>query len=795
MKKMGQTLARLLSVGLVLALLTGLVPGALAAGTTLSYRVDSDKVLEIQDDDLYSYCKSMTGYGMNTIWFTALPDTRQGMLTYTDQNNRQYSIGVRSAISYSSLYSLTFTPNRDFDGTLTIPFEGQADNGVYYNGTLQIQVYGVNQSTVSGTMNYTTPANQALRLSKADFDKYVYDKTSQGHTVNYIRFTKLPAASTGVLYENYGTWYQKTVEENKDYTAAQIDTLSFVPAAGYQGTVTIPVTGWGDSGERIAVNLMVTVGSSTQITGDVTYDTAYNSTVMLNWRDFEAYAQRVMGDSLNRVWFTSLPTAEKGVFYYDFNGWTGIAVTNNAMYGYSELNRITFVPAVNYQGVVTVPFAGTTVKGKTLSGQLVIRVGYTASYNTITVSLQTGAGGALDFQAEDFNAACKEETGSDLEYVTFNYTSGVGGYLYARYDQTGQSVVGSEPYYRTATPSLDLITFVPGTATGSTVTIPFTGRTMAGGLFRGNVEIQFIALKEPTEIVYISYGTAAHFSAVDFVNACAARGGQNLVSVRFLTPDMPGGQLYYGFRGPAMYQSKVNSAIEYGLSGSTQLNEVSFLPEAGYTGTVTFPYVGTDAAGIIYTGVVKVQVDTVTSSRFNDMTNYSWAIPSVEFLADYGITTGAGTGATFSPAGKMTRGDYVLMLCRAFGFTSTQTTSFPDVPADSYYATALAAAKAKGIITPDSNGYFRPTDPVTREDSMVFLYRALKAADRTVPSADQSVLDRFPDKSAVSQSALPAVSAMVKAGVIQGNGAGQLNPGGTLTRAEMAVILHRGLTL
>ena len=95
----------------------------------------------------------MTGYGMNTIWFTALPDTRQGMLTYTDSNGRQYSIGVRSAISYSSLYSLTFTPNRDFDGTLTIPFEGQADNGVYYNGTLQIQVYSVNQNTVSGTMN------------------------------------------------------------------------------------------------------------------------------------------------------------------------------------------------------------------------------------------------------------------------------------------------------------------------------------------------------------------------------------------------------------------------------------------------------------------------------------------------------------------------------------------------------------------------------------------------------------------------------------------------------------------
>lgn len=37
--------------------------------------------------------------------------------------------------------------------------------------------------------------------------------------------------------------------------------------------------------------------------------------------------------------------------------------------------------------------------------------------------------------------------------------------------------------------------------------------------------------------------------------------------------------------------------------------------------------------------------------------------------------------------------------------------------------------------------------------------------------------------------------AMAQAGVIQGNEQGKLNPTGTLNRAEMAVILHRALTL
>ena len=57
-----------------------------------------------------------------------------------------------------------------------------------------------------------------------------------------------------------------------------------------------------------------------------------------------------------------------------------------------------------------------------------------------------------------------------------------------------------------------------------------------------------------------------------------------------------------------------------------------------------------DADGIEYTGTVQVMVTPSASSRFSDMGSYnSWAGASVEFLAAYGITTGTGDGATFSP--------------------------------------------------------------------------------------------------------------------------------------------------
>ena len=71
---------------------------------------------------------------------------------------------------------------------------------------------------------------------------------------------------------------------------------------------------------------------------------------------------------------------------------------------------------------------------------------------------------------------------------------------------------------------------------------------------------------------------------------------------------------------------------------------------------------------------------------------------------------------------------------------------------------------------------------------MVFLYRAMQQANRTIPSAYDSYLTRFPDGASVAAEARPAMAAMAQAGVIKGDQAGRLNPTGTLTRAGEAAI-------
>ena len=98
-------------------------------------------------------------------------------------------------------------------------------------------------------------------------------------------------------------------------------------------------------------------------------------------------------------------------------------------------------------------------------------------------------------------------------------------------------------------------------------------------------------------------------------------------------------------------------------------------------------------------------------------------------------------------------------------------------------------------IAQGSNGKFNPTAALTREDAMVLLQRTMSRTGRSIADASNSYLDRFSDGSSVSSYAKGAVAALIQAGIIQGDNTGRINPKGSLTRAEMAVILHRVLTL
>ena len=75
------------------------------------------------------------------------------------------------------------------------------------------------------------------------------------------------------------------------------------------------------------------------------------------------------------------------------------------------------------------------------------------------------------------------------------------------------------------------------------------------------------------------------------------------------------------------------------------------------------------------------------------------------------------------------------------------------------------------------------------------LYRALQVMGWSIGSENPAVLSSYSDASSVPAYARGAMSVMVQSGILAGTAAGKLEPNRTMTRAEMAVVLARALTI
>ncbi|MEL4860249.1 Ig-like domain-containing protein [Pseudoflavonifractor phocaeensis] len=783
-----------------------------AAGTTVTVRVPSNAKVG-------SFCTitATVGTGEDTrtaecrinVVDMSLSLSQTNLSMTTGKTSSLSVSGIPSGASYTvswqssntsvvTLSSATTTNNNAITltarsvGRATITVTPKVNGKTYSNLTCTVTVINAALADVT----YTTSAGVPVAFNADHFNTAVTNST--GYSLNYVRFT-LPATSRGILYYDYNTStgnYDSKVSASTSYyrsSSRYLSDVTFVPESDYTGTVNIAYTAVDSNGSSITGQVVITV---TQQQAKVTYATDANQAVEFDSSDFNSACKKITGYSLDYVKFT-LPSSNRGVLYLNYGSSGEKKVTSSTSYYRGEspdLSNVTFVPAKNYTGIVSISFTGRDTDKNTVSGTVKIAVGQEPGDVNYTVT----AGQSVTFDDGAFNDWCKGETGYSLDYVNFTLPGSGKGTLYYKYNAKDGSydkkVAASTNYYRSGSPYLEYVTFVPANGTAGTVEIEFTGRDTNKRSVSGTVSVKVVPRQDPGTIRYTTGISPVRFQPYDFSNAFDTRGGTSLSSVKFTLPDPSRGKLYYDYTGPASYGGLVSSGTAYGLSGSNAVSRVAFVPKYGYQGTFTLNYTGTDTAGYEYKGAVEITVTTPTvSSRFSDMGQYGWAAASADFLAENGITTGTGDGR-YDPAGLMTRGDFVLMLYRAFDLPKASGYSFDDVPVDSYYANAIASAKNQGIAK-GSDGKFEPAGALTRQDAMVLLHRTLDAVGRGLGNGWSLSLLSFTDGSSVAEYAQGPVAALVKAGVIQGDDSGRLNPTGSLTRAEMAVILHRVLTL
>ena len=139
-------------------------------------------------------------------------------------------------------------------------------------------------------------------------------------------------------------------------------------------------------------------------------------------------------------------------------------------------------------------------------------------------------------------------------------------------------------------------------------------------------------------------------------------------------------------------------------------------------------------------GKVDIKADftkQTESSTFGDVSKDDYFCDAVQWAQDKGITGGIG-GGLFGPNQSCTRAQIVTFLWRAAGSPEPKTQSgFSDIAAGSYYAKAAAWAIENGITNGVSADAFAPDAPCTRAQSMAFLFRAMgKQTDGKTAFAD-----------------------------------------------------------
>ena len=111
------------------------------------------------------------------------------------------------------------------------------------------------------------------------------------------------------------------------------------------------------------------------------------------------------------------------------------------------------------------------------------------------------------------------------------------------------------------------------------------------------------------------------------------------------------------------------------------------------------------------------------TNLFADVSTSDYYYDAVLWAVANGVTKGT-SSTTFSPDAAVTRAQAVTFQWRAAGAPAAAGSSFADVPADAYFANAVAWAVANGITNGTSSTTFSPDAVVTRAQAVAFLYRA-----------------------------------------------------------------------
>ena len=171
---------------------------------------------------------------------------------------------------------------------------------------------------------------------------------------------------------------------------------------------------------------------------------------------------------------------------------------------------------------------------------------------------------------------------------------------------------------------------------------------------------------------------------------------------------------------------------------------------------------------------------------FRDFDRTAWYAEAVSAAVDNGLLYGK-SSTMLDPNGDMTRAEMATIINRSFGcYKTADISQYKDVSKSKWYYKDVALAVQMGTYNGRSSSAMAPDAPISRQEAMTVVARALELDYDAYSKTD---LSAFSDRDKISTWALPYVRAMVDADYIHGRGK-VLAPLDNITRAEFAQIFY-----
>lgn len=192
-----------------------------------------------------------------------------------------------------------------------------------------------------------------------------------------------------------------------------------------------------------------------------------------------------------------------------------------------------------------------------------------------------------------------------------------------------------------------------------------------------------------------------------------------------------------------------------------------------------------------------IQADHTIRAEFlpqlDDIQPDAWYYDVVLSAYRQGQLVGTSTH-TFSPNSLVDRAMAAALLHRLAGSPASSSFTYTDVAPDAWYAAPIAWLSANHLASGYPDGSFHPEDAITRQECAALLYRYADWRGLTLRTSSNA-LSSFADCDQISAWALKPMTWAATNGLLIGKAPDQIAPNDPLTRAELAALLNRFLSL